>query len=481
MDFEIEKGILKRYRGKDEYVIIPDGVKQIGNRAFYTLMIKSVVIPESVTSIGDQAFYYCSNLESVIISDNITEIGKEAFAFCLKLRDITLPKNIKKIQSLTFFGCELERLVIPESVTEIEYWAFDSCTNLEKLVIGNHVQRMDNNAFSENLSPHHFIIAPDSNDEEQCKMLLNALGTESFAYAYLSDTLETNTIIMEKVKKRITNKRFREKYIPKLIEKREVAALTKMLSMVKEMSVEEIDVYIEKAEDRPEIRVLLLEYKNRLYPAEVLEKMQEIQTEKDLGLREKTLADYKMTFSIKKEKGVYIIIKYHAKEETVFIPGTIGGIPVQIGNKAFYQCKHITDVIIEEGVREIGDHAFFGCSDLQNVVFAESITHIGIGAFRDCENLQTLHIPEAVKTIAPAAFSWCINLQSITLPSGITAINPNLFYQCEKLEKLFIPKNVTNISARAFFECKNLTLLCEKNSFAQKYAELNFLPFKIVE
>ena len=480
MEFEIENGILKKYRGKDEYVIIPEGVKEIGKRAFYDQDIKSVVMPASVTGIGEQAFYYCSNLESLILPDSITEIGREAFAFCLKLKDIKLPKNIKKINEMTFFGCELERLVIPESVTGIEYWAFESCKFLEKLVIGNHIRQMDNQAFSENLSPRHFVIAPDSEDEEQCKMLLEALGTESFAFAFLSDTLETNAIIREKIKSRIMNKRFREKYIPKLIENREAAALTKMLSMVKKMSVEEIDAYIEKAEDRPEIRVLLLEYKNRLYPAEVLEKMQEIQMEKAFGLREKTLADYKSTFSIKKENGVYVIIKYHAKEETVFIPGTIGGIPVCIGEKAFYQCKHITDVTIGEGVTTIGNFAFFGCENLQSVTLSEGITGIGIGAFRSCENLQELYLPNTVKTIAPAAFASCSNLQSVILPESITAFNPQLFYGCENLETVFVPRSVTNISAQVFVGCKKLTLLCEKESFAQKYAELNFISFKIV-
>ena len=480
MDFEIENGILKRYRGKDEYVIIPNGVKQIEKRAFYNLKIKSVVIPESVTSIGAQAFYYCSDLESVIFTDNITEIGREAFAFCLKLKDITFPQNIKKINEMTFFGCELERLVIPEGVTEIEYWAFDYCTNLDKLVIGNHIQQMDHNAFSEKLSPRHFVIAPDSEDEEQCKMLLNALGTESFALAFLSDTLETNAIIREKIKSRITNKRFREKYIPKLIENREAAALTKMLSMVKKMSVEEIDGYIEKAEDRPEIRVLLLEYKNRLYPAEVLDRMQEIQMEKDFGLREKTLADYRTAFSIKRENGFYIIIKYNAQEETVFIPGTIGGIPVCIGNKAFDHCQHITDVNIGEGVIKIGDFAFFGCKNLQSVTLSESIVSIGVGAFRDCENLQEIHISSSVKTIAPAAFVGCSHLQRVILPESITELTPQLFYGCENLETLFVPRSVTSISTQAFVGCKKLKLLCEKESFAQKYAELNFISFKIV-
>ena len=33
-DFIIENGVLKKYVGKDKYVVVPDGVKQIKNEAF---------------------------------------------------------------------------------------------------------------------------------------------------------------------------------------------------------------------------------------------------------------------------------------------------------------------------------------------------------------------------------------------------------------------------------------------------------------
>ena len=65
MGFEIENGILKKYKeepGVTE-VVIPDGVTSIGDSAFSSCKkLTSVTIPDSVTSIGYGAFWGCKSL-----------------------------------------------------------------------------------------------------------------------------------------------------------------------------------------------------------------------------------------------------------------------------------------------------------------------------------------------------------------------------------------------------------------------------------
>ena len=60
MGFQITNdGVLKKYieeKGVSE-VVIPDCVKEIGERAFEYCTLKSITIPDSVTSIGEGAFY----------------------------------------------------------------------------------------------------------------------------------------------------------------------------------------------------------------------------------------------------------------------------------------------------------------------------------------------------------------------------------------------------------------------------------------
>ena len=74
-DFEINKGVLKKYIGSDEDVVIPDGV----------------------SSISDGAFCAVWKLKSVTIPDGVQRIGKSAFGSCEKLTEITFPKSVSKI------------------------------------------------------------------------------------------------------------------------------------------------------------------------------------------------------------------------------------------------------------------------------------------------------------------------------------------------------------------------------------------------
>ena len=71
-DFKIESGVLKKYNGRDPYVVIPPFVNSIGKSAFANnKKIKSVYIPRSVIKIGAEAFSGCEKLEAVVLSDSI--------------------------------------------------------------------------------------------------------------------------------------------------------------------------------------------------------------------------------------------------------------------------------------------------------------------------------------------------------------------------------------------------------------------------
>lgn len=64
--FEIENGVLKKYHGDANAVVIPDGVTSIGDFAFQNCeSLTAVKIADSVTSIGNFAFWGCGALASV--------------------------------------------------------------------------------------------------------------------------------------------------------------------------------------------------------------------------------------------------------------------------------------------------------------------------------------------------------------------------------------------------------------------------------
>ncbi len=411
-EFIIKNGILEKYEGEDAEVVLPDGITYIDEYAFKDcLSLQRVTMSNSVTHIGKGAFYNCKNLQGVMMPDtlkiieawafsccnnleNITipsgvfSLGEGAFFYCTNLRSAFIPNGVTEISFHTFNGCRnLQSVTIPDSATNIEYEAFCNCERLQSLSIGNGITEIHKDAFPDEMNIRKWVLAPNSANETQCKMLLDTFGTSNLALSFLLGTMETNDIIRKKLKSRVTNKTFREYFIPALIARNESAAIIKMLSLVKKMSVEEIDFYIDKSAFTPEIRALLLEYKNRLYPTEILAKMEETQMEKDFGLREKTLADYKKIFSIKKENGIYFITKYKGKDINVIIPSQIKGIPVRFVSSAFQENEQIEIVYLEDGITSIENSAFANCSHLQSISIPESVTYIGEGAFSACNKL----------------------------------------------------------------------------------------------
>ncbi len=73
-------GILLAYRGKEEYVTIPDGVKQVGSEAFkgHTEII-NVDVPKSVTRICAEAFRNCDSLIGLSGCEGLRTVIRGAF------------------------------------------------------------------------------------------------------------------------------------------------------------------------------------------------------------------------------------------------------------------------------------------------------------------------------------------------------------------------------------------------------------------
>ena len=163
-DFEITPdGVLKKYRGNDIDVIIPDGVREIGESAFVDMKglermimecedydapeMETLTIPDSVTKIQSYAFAYCTNLEEVNIPDSVVSIGERAFEGCESLKSVCLPAGLTEIEEFTFFLCENLRTVkIPDGVVRIGKNAFDG-TDLRKVKIPESVKEIGEDAF----------------------------------------------------------------------------------------------------------------------------------------------------------------------------------------------------------------------------------------------------------------------------------------------------------------------------------------------
>ncbi len=105
-------------------ILIPEGIKTIGSRAFYGFGITSLVIPDSVTYIGDMAFAYCSNLSSVTLGKGLEALNMETFNNCNGITEITIPGNIKNIYRNAIYSNSLIRVTVEEGVEYIDSEAF---------------------------------------------------------------------------------------------------------------------------------------------------------------------------------------------------------------------------------------------------------------------------------------------------------------------------------------------------------------------
>ena len=146
-DFEIRGGVLIKYHGSAEEVIVPKNILEIGSEAFSKCAnLKKVELPVGIEQIASHAFSQCSKLHSVRIPNGLTTIDGCAFYFCSSLKEIILPNTITKIGSFAFSGCEcLEEITIPANILKLELissdkncihpTAFCKCTSLKLIVV----------------------------------------------------------------------------------------------------------------------------------------------------------------------------------------------------------------------------------------------------------------------------------------------------------------------------------------------------------
>ncbi|MDR1002103.1 MAG: leucine-rich repeat protein [Oscillospiraceae bacterium] len=114
--------ILIEYTGKEKYVTVPEGITEIGNKAFYKCkLLKSVTIPNSVTSIGDYAFNDCFSLTQITIPNSVTSIGCFAFNDCFSLTQITIPNSVTSIGADAFYNCRNLTIQTPAGSYAEEY------------------------------------------------------------------------------------------------------------------------------------------------------------------------------------------------------------------------------------------------------------------------------------------------------------------------------------------------------------------------
>ena len=134
-------------------LVLPDNLRAIGPRAFQRQPLKgSLIIPEGVKEIGEGAFWDCNNLTGTLSLPSTLEIiGELSFSACGFTCELLLPQNLNKIEEKAFFNCYglYGNLILPEGLSKIESGVFCNCKNLTgNLIIPQNVKEIKSDAFN---------------------------------------------------------------------------------------------------------------------------------------------------------------------------------------------------------------------------------------------------------------------------------------------------------------------------------------------
>lgn len=129
----------------------PSTLESIGYGAFGSTSITSAILPERCTELGTEVFNRCYFLKEVKLSNSLAVIPRLSFQYCYELRTFDLPEKLERIEERAFYNCSLVAFDFPETLKEIGSYAFYS-TNQHgekaKLILPKNVSVVEGGAFS---------------------------------------------------------------------------------------------------------------------------------------------------------------------------------------------------------------------------------------------------------------------------------------------------------------------------------------------
>lgn len=394
-------------------------------------------IPDTVTSLDGGAFYGCKNIESVTLPNSLTELPARAFSECLSIASITVADSVTAIGDLAFSGCEsLIYIKLPEKLGKIGYNVFSYCNSLESISVSEDCESFtvsDGILFSKGMDVLYAFPAAGTRTEYALPKSVKKIaggaffGAVSLTAAELPEGLEI-----------ISGEAFSEckgilrAAIPSTV--KEIGALCfagcaslKSVTIGKEVSVIGLGAF------------------DKCYAL------------KSFGVQEGNeyfTAQDAVLYTADKTKLIYYPAAKNGKEFTV--PQTVESI----ADYAFNGCAYLEKAVLPASLSELSPFSFFRCAALKSFELgtanAAFSAHDGILYNSDKTSL--------IKYPSNKSGSF------FAVPETVISISENAFESCTMLTKIEIGKQVKEITPYSFSETKRLTLICEKNSYAQSFA-----------
>lgn len=401
--FYICDGVLRKYTGEDERVVIPPCIKCIGENAFEEDVfrgnetITQVVISEGVEIIEKRAFFSCKNLTSVVIPETVRRIEEYAFGQCDNLTSIMIPNGVEKIGDSAFCGCRsLSSINIPDSVKEIGDGAFSGCDQLQEIHLST-----DN---------PNFQVAGTCLIDKRERVLLSGshfrnVPADSGIHRIANDAFCGSQIITD-------------------------ATIPDGVTAIGDWVFSECENL--KSIVIPDSLISIGQYAIPHNPGIRIQVSPENQA-------------FRM-------QGDCLI---NRKEKTVEFGFDIQNIPADgvvtgISRGAFAGCDLPEALEIPSCIMYIGDGAFSSCKNLSSVTILGSDVTVGLSGFSHCGNLNSIIFRGDKIQLEEDALAYNRELQSVTFYGDDIQIGKYAFNGCNKLQSVIFFGDHVTIDENAF-------------------------------
>ncbi len=400
------------------------------------------------------------------------------------MANAVIPKNVRTIATHAFNESGITSVVIPDSVKKISSHAFGYCEKLVKVVLPKKNITIEKYAFFYTLG---FTANLSIRNWDPAFGLIKELYARNYMNNYNANDPHYELFHEE-------NNRYIRSHLDKIISTLDSSDIGAVVYLTREkmLSLYRTNRLLDMMSGNIEGTALLLDYKHNTFPAEYLERYERENTEKELGLRERSLTEWRRIFKLVSDgSGGWGIAKYRGSDATVIIPEKINNKPVtRIMSNAFGSSENhnytVEEVILPDTITVIEDGAFECCYELKSVTLSSNLEKIGIAAFystgltsvaipdnvtiiedftfNDCDALEKVVLPDNLKKIGKSAFSGCTKLADITLPEGLSEIYTSAFKNCGNLTEIVIPSHITYIPDGLFSGCESLKKVTLPNS-----------------